>query len=46
MSKTHIGPTGAANDGGLLPQVFEASGRFGGRTHTNRSGWFGEQTAE
>jgi hypothetical protein len=34
------------HDGGLLPQVFEASGRFGGRIHTNRSGWFGEQTAE
>jgi monoamine oxidase len=34
------------HDAGLLPQVFEASGRFGGRIHTNRSGWFGAQTAE
>ncbi len=33
-------------EAGLVPQVFEASGRSGGRIHTNRAGWFGDQTAE
>ena len=36
----------ALQDAGLSPQVFEASGRYGGRIHTNRAGWFGDQVAE
>jgi monoamine oxidase len=31
---------------GFTPVVFEASGRWGGRIHTNRAGWFGDQVAE
>jgi monoamine oxidase len=34
------------NEAGLSPQVFEAGGRSGGRIHTNRAGWFGDQVAE
>jgi monoamine oxidase len=34
------------HEAGLSPQVFEASGRSGGRIHTNRAGWFGDQVAE
>src|ERR1017187_1720964 len=34
------------HEAGLSPQVIEASGRSGGRIHTNRAGWFGDQTAE
>jgi monoamine oxidase len=34
------------HEAGLSSVVFEASGRSGGRIHTNRSGWFGDQTAE
>jgi monoamine oxidase len=33
-------------EAGLSPRLFEASGRSGGRIHTNRAGWFGGQTAE
>ena len=34
------------HEAGLSPRVFEASGRSGGRIHTNRAGWFGDQVAE
>ncbi len=34
------------HEAGFTPQVFEASGRSGGRIHTNRAGWFGDQVAE
>lgn len=34
------------HEAGLTPRVFEASGRSGGRIHTNRAGWFGDQVAE
>jgi monoamine oxidase len=34
------------HEAGVSPQVFEASGRSGGRIHTNRAGWFGDQVAE
>jgi monoamine oxidase len=34
------------HEAGLTPDVYEASGRSGGRVHTNRAGWFGDQVAE
>jgi monoamine oxidase len=34
------------HEAGVSPQIFEASGRSGGRIHTNRAGWFGDQVAE
>ncbi len=34
------------HEAGLTPVVFEAGGRWGGRIHTNRAGWFGDQVAE
>ncbi len=34
------------HEAGIDPHVFEASGRTGGRIHTNRAGWFGDQVAE
>ena len=34
------------HDIGLVPVVFEANSRYGGRIHTNRAGWFGDQVAE
>lgn len=34
------------HEAGLTPTIYEASGRSGGRIHTNRAGWFGDQTAE
>ncbi len=36
----------ALHDAGYTTQVFEAAGRWGGRVHTNRAGWFGDQVAE
>jgi monoamine oxidase len=34
------------HEAGYTPQVFEANSRWGGRIHTIRAGWFGDQTAE
>ncbi len=34
------------HDAGLTPVIFEANSRWGGRVHTNRAGWFGDQVAE
>jgi monoamine oxidase len=36
----------ALHEAGVTPHVFEASGRSGGRIHTNRAGWFGDQVTE
>lgn len=34
------------HEAGRAPVLFEASGRSGGRIHTNAAGWFGTQSAE
>jgi monoamine oxidase len=34
------------HEAGVTPIIFEANARSGGRIHTNRTGWFGDQVAE